>query len=211
MERWVCKRCFASNDGAVDACTTCGWPRGEAVEPGAGDVPAYALPAPAAPRAVPWWRTLVRFWWVAALVVVAGVTWFSQAHRDASGSITSGGKVDIGSLKVGDCFDTPASGEVSEVTGRPCGEAHEYELFAIAQDTVHSDFPDDAAMQSFLLDACGQAFADYVGTSIDSSRLGILQVTPTPDGWARGDRAFFCATYDPENNRLTSSVRGSGR
>lgn len=212
MDRWVCKRCFASNEGDASACSTCGWPRGEAPPPqetltqGAGYAP-VAGPV----RPVPWWRPLLRYWWIVAIGAVIYLGWMSQAHRDASGTITSGGSVRLSDLQVGDCFDAPGTGEISEVTGRPCADAHQFELFAIATDSVDTTYPDDVAMAAFLSSACGEAFNAYVGTTFSSTSLGILPVTPTEDGWSHGDRTFFCALYDPAQSRMTGSLRGSGR
>ena len=61
---------------------------------------------------------------------------------------------------------------------------------------------------------CRQCFASNegdIGISPATSGLGLLQVTPTEDGWSRGDRTFYCAVYDPNEDRLTSSLHGSGR
>ncbi len=138
-------------------------------------------------------------------------SYLGQARRDASGAITTAGTVALTDLRVGDCFDVPGGGTISQVTGRPCSEAHAYELFVVATDTVDATYPDDATMAAFLSNACGQTFNDYVGTSYNTTVLGILPVTPTENGWSRGDRTFFCAVFDPDNDRLTSSLRGSGR
>ena len=215
MDRWVCKRCFASNDGDVWACTACGWPRGEVPAPSEtlGPAPAYA-PAAGPVRPTPWWRPLLRYSWIVAIVVVGGyalIGYLGQARRDASGTITSGGSVRLAELQVGDCFDAPATGEITEVTGRPCTNEHQFELFAIAQDTADSTYPDDATMGTFLASACGSTFETYVGSSYQASSLGILPVTPTEDGWSHGDRTFFCAAYDPAQDRLTGSLRNAAR
>lgn len=215
MDRWVCKRCFASNDGDVSACGACGWPRGEDPVPSEtlAAAPAYA-PAAGPERPTPWWRPFLRYWWVVAILVIGGYAlsgYLGQARRDASGSITTAGSVALTELRVGDCFDAPSGGTVSRVTGRPCADSHTFELFAIATDSVDETYPDDAAMGSFLASACVPAFADYVGSAYGASALEILPVTPTEDGWSRGDRTFFCAVYDPATGQLTGSLHGSGR
>jgi hypothetical protein len=214
MDRWVCKRCFASNEGDAAACSTCGWPRGEVPPP---EEPLDPLPAPASQpgpvQPAPWWRPLLRYWWVVGIILVGGyalVGYLGQAHRDADGRITSAGSVTLSELRVGDCFDAPSGGTISRVTGRPCPQTHAFELFAIATDSVHDSYPDQATMGSFLASACIPAFADYVGTPYGSSTLAILPVTPSEDGWSHGDRTFFCALYDPAQSRLTGSLRGSG-
>lgn len=211
MDRWVCKRCFASNEGEAGACTICGWPRGEVFAEANDPIPAYAAPLPAArPGPAPWWRPLLRYGWVAVLLVGAVVVWSTQAHRDSSGRISSGGSMDIGQLQIGDCFDA-GDGVLSQVTAHPCSTAHTYELFAIAEDTVDTDYPDDATIAQFLAGSCEPAFAEYVGISLEQSSLGVIQVAPTADGWSRGDRTFLCAAYDPASDRTTGSLRGTRR
>lgn len=215
MDRWVCKRCFASNEGDVSACSACGWPRGEVPPPDDTLAPVPgAVPASGPPPPAPWWRPLLRYWWIVAIIVVGGyafIGYLGQAQRDANGSITSAGSVKLADLRVGDCFDSPGTGAVSEVTGRPCTAEHEYELYVVASDDVDDTYPDDAGMAAFLSSACIPPFTTYVGLDYQGSQLEILPVTPTQDGWSRGDRRFFCALYDPGQSRLTGSLRGSAR
>ncbi len=178
----------------------------------------HSLPArlPAAPAPAPArrWEPLIRYWWLIGIVVVGAFVltgYLGGAGRGADGSITTAGRVAFKDLRVGDCFDAGGAGTITEVTGRPCSEPHEYELFVITTDTVDTAYPDDPTMAAFLTNACGEAFTAYVGTPVTSTALGILPVTPSQDGWSRGDRTFFCAIFDPANKRLTSSLRGSGR
>jgi len=142
-------------------------------------------------------------------VAVGG--YITQARRDDSGAIQSGGTVQIDKLKVGDCYDSPGTGEISEVTGRPCGQTHEYELIALIQDTQHTTYPDDATFQDFVGSSCVPVFEDWVGITIDQSTLDIAWVVPSSDAWDHGDRTVICSVYDPANNKLTSSLKGSRR
>jgi hypothetical protein len=215
MDRWVCKRCFASNEGDVSACSACGWARGEVLDAAdsPSSVPAFAPPSGPV-RPAPWWRPLLRYWWILAIVAVGSyalVTFLGQARRDANGSITTAGSMTLSELRVGDCFDAPSDGTISRVTGRPCADAHRFELFAIASDSVDQAYPDDATMGTFLASACIPAFTEYVGSAYGTSSLEILPVTPTADGWSRGDRTFFCAVFDPDRSQLSGSLRGASR
>ena len=225
MERWVCKRCYASNDEDQPSCTRCGLGRGATPEtpwapnassasvPGAGyggetQPQPYAASTP--PRRA-WWRPLLRFWWIGLLVVGALGGYFTQAHRDDSGAIQTGGTVKIDKLKVGDCYDAPGTGEISEVTGRPCGQTHEFELIAIVQDTQQAAYPDDATFHNFIVSSCVPIFEDWIGIAIDQSALDVASVVPSSDAWRDGDRTVICSVYDPANNKLTSSLKGSRR
>lgn len=206
MDRWVCKRCFASNEGDASVCASCGLERGVVPPPSEVRLP---VSAQARPRA--WWRPLLRYWWIAGLVVVGGVGYLTQAHRDSSGAIQTGGKVQISDLRIGDCYDAPGQGEVSEVTGRPCTQSHEYELIAKVDDTQDTTYPTETQFQDFVGQACLPMFEAWVGISFDQSALQIAWVEPSSDGWSRGDRTVFCSAYDPANSKLTSSLKNARR
>jgi len=142
-----------------------------------GETPPQPYAASIPPRRA-WWRPLLRFWWIGLLVVGALGGYFTQAHRDDSGAIQTGGTVKLDKLKVGDCYDTPGTGEISEVTGRPCGQTHEYELIAIIQDTQQTAYPDDATFHDFVVSSCVPIFNDWVGIAIDQSALTSRRSSP---------------------------------
>jgi hypothetical protein len=145
------------------------------------------------------------------VIVLAVGGYLTQAHRNDAGAIQSGGTVQIDKLRVGDCYDAPGTGEISEVTGRPCGQSHEYELIALIQDPAQGTYPADAAFQDFVGQSCVPVFESWVGQAIDNSSLDIAWVVPTKDGWDKGDRTVICSVYDPNNSKLTSSLKGSHR
>ena len=103
-ERWVCLRCFASNDGSAATCSNCGLERG--VDPAAGASGDGAVGAPAIPQASQGggfpWRWVI--YGVIALVVVGGSVLFA-ARRDDTGAISDAGDMSVFDLTVGDCFD----------------------------------------------------------------------------------------------------------
>jgi hypothetical protein len=206
VDRWVCTRCFTSNDGDATTCAQCGLERGAVPPPGDA---AVATQETAGERK--WWMPLLRFWWVGALVVLLAAGFISQARHNDAGQIQSAGKVDITDLRVGDCYDADKTDEISEVTGRPCSETHEYELFAIVQDTEHDAYPGDAGFDDLVARRCLPEFEVWVGKSLDSSTLDIFYVIPSEDSWGQGDRSVACAVYDRANSKLTGSVKGSRR
>jgi len=65
-----------------------------------------------------------------------------------------------GDLKVGDCFDEPATGgEISDVQHHPCTEAHTAEVVFIGDMTGdNSTYPSDDQFDQFAATNCLPAF-----------------------------------------------------
>lgn len=207
-ERWVCRRCFTSNGGDAGACSNCGLARGSEVPAGELRETAAAAPAPLASR----WSWLLRFWWIGLviLVVVGGAIF--AARRDETGQIVGAGDLQVFDLQPGDCFDLkdPTEEEVVAVEAKPCTEPHQYEMFLITS-LPDGEYPGEAEFLGLLERECLSPFAEFVGIGLEESRLDIFWLTPTESGWAAGDREMRCAVFDPFDEELTESMRGSAR
>ena len=211
MSRWVCLRCFESNEAAFTACQSCGLARGAQPEPGEMHPGAVAA-EPQSSRAGGLVGLLLRYWWVLLVVAAPIGGLIFNAQRGDGGAITRAGDLVVADLRVGDCFDLKDADEetIDDVTARPCGEAHEFEL--MYRGSVSSDgYPSEAAFQAWLQDNCLPAFAEYVGVSFPESTLDIFWFQPTEDGWDAGDHSVQCAIYDPADAQLTSAVRNAAR
>ena len=189
--RWVCRRCFASNDPGATTCVQCGLERGAdpasaapATDPVTGrplSVEPQWMPAPPPER--PTWLTLVqRFWFIGLIVIVAAVGWYLSARRDDSGQIANSGNMEVQELRVGDCFDLQdeAAAEISEVEAKPCTQAHKYELIHAAT-MPESEYPSDDAFDAFSEAECIPAFNAYTGIDWNASVLQMLPLTPTEE------------------------------
>ncbi|HET9541272.1 MAG TPA: septum formation family protein [Candidatus Limnocylindria bacterium] len=222
--RWVCPRCFESNEADADRCVKCDLERGadpaavaatapgdpaampgtEGAEPfpAAPGGPATASPAPASNR--PGWLQLVlRFWWVGLIVIGGGIAAFNYL----------GGSRPVTELSAGDCFDLPegdAEEGISDVTKQECTEPHQYEMFFVG-DLPDGPFPSEAEMNLWIDANCLPAFTDYVGIDYNSSVLDARTIVPAEDGWNDGDHSVQCAIYDDQNPQLTESVRNAAR
>jgi hypothetical protein len=209
-ERWVCKRCFSSNEGTVGACARCGLTRG--AESSAEDQQSWAaqagVGAPAAPQ--PAWRGLLRYWWIPALAIFLAVGYFTTARRGDDGSLSTAGTVSVDDLQVGDCFNSGDETEISSVDGRPCADPHQYEVFAIDRYEADS-FPTDAEMEQVFYSVCDAPFASYVGVSYAESELWASMITPSEETWGSGDREFICYLHEEDESDITGSMRGSNR
>ena len=115
--RWVCPRCFESNEADADRCVKCDLERGAdpaaaaATAPGAAAADARRPKAPSPPRRHPaargppppapesnrpgWLQLVLRFWWVGLLVIGGGIAAFNYL----------GGSRPVTDMSVGDCFD----------------------------------------------------------------------------------------------------------
>ena len=218
-ERWVCKRCFADNDATTGACARCGLMRG--AESSEADRAAWVaqVGAPAAAPA-PGWRKWARFWWIPAIAIAIGVGYFTTARRGDDGSVTGGGQLSAGDLRAGDCFDFRSEDaeaeEISDVHAVPCTEAHDFEVYRVADHTATA-YPAQAEWQSVYVEHCVAAFDSYVGAPYETSAIYASMMTPTFEAWSEGDHEIVCYLYEPvgtsetEVLRLTESLRGAAR
>lgn len=215
--RWVCQRCYESNEADATACTRCGLERG--ADPSgadaAGSTPAGAQWAPPVAKQDSrpvWLSLLLRFGWVGVIIVIALVGVVLNARRDDSGQITAGGTLQVSDLRIGDCFDfkDPEADEVDEVQGQPCTAPHGYELMHTF-NMLGDAYPNDAEFDTQVGAECLPAFEAYVGTDYDSSVLVLGPLTPTEELWGSGDHSVQCVISDPNDAQLTSSLKGAAR
>jgi hypothetical protein len=215
-ERWVCKRCFADNDGGSGACQRCGLVRGaEATE---ADQTAWsaASSAEAEKRRGGLLPQLLRFWWIPAAAIALAIGYFTTAQRGDDGSLNTAGNVTVFDLRVGDCFNAAEfsdneQAEVSDVDGVPCSEPHTFEVFAVA-DYDGAEYPaTDAQFETAFGELCVPPFEDYVGVPYVDSELYASAITPTEQGWNDGDREFICHLHTENADMLTGSQRDANR
>jgi hypothetical protein len=222
-ERWVCRQCFADNEGDATHCSRCGLARfagaGDAVrdpmappdDPNAADGSPMPQWSPQPPPSKPFWQRLIPFWWVGliAVVLVGGVLF--NARRDEGGAITDGGTLHVNELQVGDCFNTDATDTIDEVDAVPCGEAHSYELFHVFTMTDGGSYPTSTEFTQQEEAACVPAFEEYVGAEFLASALYVTTIEPTEEGWDDGDHEVQCILHERDKSAVTGTQRGSNR
>jgi hypothetical protein len=196
-DRWVCKRCYADNEGTATTCVRCGLQRGADVSLQAQQAwQAQAQPTEPAPV----WRGLLRYAWIPVVGIVLVV-----------GFLLSQGQRDLSNLAVGDCFNAAEAEEISSVESRSCSEPHQFEVIHVFDWPSPSDpYPSVDAQDEFVFNECAPAFATYVGAEYLASSLDFSYLSPTEEGWSQGDHEFVCAIFDPTDDVLDSSVRDSG-
>ena len=217
-DRWVCKRCFADNEGTATACQRCGLIRG--AEATASDQTTWAASTQPAPPArgrgggvLP---QLLRFWWIPAVVIALAIGYFTTAQRGDDGSLSTSGNVTVDDLRVGDCFNAAevTSGEeaeIGDVDGVPCNQPHSFEVFAVTNYNGSVYPATQAQFESAFAEVCVPPFEDYVGVPYADSLLWASAITPTEEGWNAGDREFICHLHEEDASMLSESQRGASR
>jgi hypothetical protein len=173
-----------------------------------------AVAEPAGPSRVPIWRR-IPIGGIVFLVLVFGggiSSLLFGAGRGDSGEIAKPGDLTAVDLRVGDCFDLkdPAADLIENVVARPCSQEHQYEMF-FTGSMPEGDYPPDSVFEVFMNTNCMPAYLGYVGHDYQTSKFDVYWLSPSADGWSHGDRSIQCAVYDPEMDRLTSSLKGAKR
>lgn len=198
-ERWVCKQCFADNDGSAASCVRCGQQRNaELSQPETGWTPAAAAAQPEQSEGL---RRYARFAWVPVLAVVLVI-----------GYLAASGQRALEDLAVGHCFNAPDGEEISEIERTDCDEPHAFEVVHVVDWPLSDDvYPTVFEQNHFLSQECVPAFDAYVGKAFFDSELDLYLLTPSEQSWSDGDREFVCSAYDPVGRTLTASVKDSRR
>ncbi len=161
----------------------------------------------------PWRRIPLRLALIVALIAAGGIAgWVTNASRSSSGDITKGGDLTSNDLRVGDCWNMkdPSADVVDNVTARPCGESHKYEVFYVGS-VSEGAYPTEDAFSTWVEGACVPAFGTYVGKAYADSVLDISWLYPNSDSWSAGDRTVECSAYNPNDDGMTASVKGSAQ
>jgi hypothetical protein len=148
------------------------------------------------------------------LLFVVGIAAYvsGRADRDASGAVVSPGRVNVSSLKVGDCIQLPGDSATSviDVTGVPCATPHDGEVYVLAQLTSTGDYPGDGQVQNDAAAKCQAAFEPFVGKAFDDSTLGFTFIYPQKQEWGRGGRTVTCIVT-ADHAQTTGSLKGSAK
>ncbi len=133
--------------------------------------------------------------------------------RGSDGNITEGGDVGVFALDVGDCFDQPPDGNISEVAGVPCADPHDTEVYAKFDMEGGDDapYPGDAAVRTASEECIGALFEDYVGLDYATSRFQAFPITPTQETWESdlNDREIICTANTVDGTQITGSIQGT--
>jgi hypothetical protein len=116
-------------------------------------------------------------------------------------------------LKVGDCFDEPASltETVEDVQHHPCSDTHDAEVFFVADySTGGADaYPADAEMEAWVTEHCFPAFLGYTGRDfVTDPDFGIAWFQPDQEGWKDSQRVT-CYLYRLDETPFKGSQKAA--
>lgn len=144
----------------------------------------------------------------------AGPTTSAPTTTSTPATTSGGGRtgpISVFDLQVGDCIDTPTG---PTVTGVPCAQAHDFEVFALFDIAGEpgAAYPGDSTVSDLANTGCqGERFTEYIGEDYATSSIYATSLNPSESTWTeQDDREVVCLAM-AQTGQLTGSVRGSGR
>ena len=136
---------------------------------------------------------------IAVIVVFLGIVLFAVRDNQSAKD-----------LAIGTCFDRPSGSTITTVVKHACTEAHDAEVFHVAEYTPAGSYPGNVAFDAYIDGACSPVFESYVGESVDASAdLTYGWYSPTEEGWNNGIHKFTCYAARKDEAKLTQSVKNS--
>lgn len=123
-----------------------------------------------------------------------------------------GGKGNVFSLKVGQCFDDPdvVAAEIIDVIIVDCSSPHDNEVYA-AFDLAGTAFPGVDEVFDAAHRGCEDRFSAYVGEPLAAGALAATFLAPTEQSWDNSDdREVICYLLDRRGAPLRGPMRGTG-
>jgi hypothetical protein len=143
--------------------------------------------------------------WAIRILIIAVIAGGAFIFRDKlSGN--------AGDLKVGDCYDDPASTtEIKDVQHHPCNEAHTAEVVFVGKMTGDdATYPADSVVEAWVGANCVPAWNGYTGKDANTDPvLGLGFYQPTQTGWTKGDRDVICYVGRMDGTPVTTSLKVS--
>jgi hypothetical protein len=148
-------------------------------------------------------------WIILAILAVVGANTSTATRSSATGVITHRGRMNVFSLKIGDCFDNPAGAKtVHTVTAIPCDQPHNAQIYGkFKLSGSDLSYPGAAAVAQLARSGCN-ARTGSVNKSLTSSAMSIRIFLPTQVAWITGQRTVNCMIVNPKAD-LTSSLLNS--
>jgi len=152
---------------------------------------------------------------LSSLAALGTLAWIGEgigtAHRSAStGHINKKGRLDVFSLRVGDCFQIPSMNRVREgfanVKAVPCLTAHNAQVFARFGAADPGSYPGRGALIRQAHHGCTKRLV-----AIDKSKLSrtlrLVFLYPTQLAWLEGSRGIRCILRDNSRDLTTSLLK----
>jgi hypothetical protein len=147
--------------------------------------------------------------WLAGVTSIVAYNAANRAHRSGSGQITTPGSMNIFSLRTGDCFDNPGSGNFSTVTAIPCTQPHNAQMFAEFNAANSSSYPGSSALLKEATNGCNSRVAGSVDKAKITNTMQIRFLYPLSGSWSLGHRAISCLLVNSTADLRSSLLIGS--
>ena len=134
-----------------------------------------------------------------AVVVVGagiwGVSGEDHTKRDTSGSIVRAGQLGAFATKLGDCFESVPTGDISTVQGVPCNSAHHWQVVYKGELTLASF--ELTSVQNASTSLCNSAITGIAQSlpqnlASEYQNASTSSIIPTSASWDKGDRGVDC-------------------
>jgi hypothetical protein len=148
-------------------------------------------------------------WITLIALAVMGANTSTATRSSTTGIITHSGRINVFSLKIGDCFDNPAGAKtVHSVTAIPCDQPHNAQIYAkFKLSGSDLSYPGAAGVARMARSGCN-ARTGSVNKSMTTSAMSIRIFLPAELAWITGQRTVSCMIVNPKAD-LTSSLLNS--
>ena len=126
----------------------------------------------------------------------------------ACSALPSGRQAAPAEPQVGQCVQNAESEEISGLQVTDCTKPHQAEIFYTVELSAKQRIPEED-LSDYARDTCIDAFEGYVGRSYEESELDTMELYPSEESWAAGERTIVCFAISPDNEPLVGSVKDS--
>jgi hypothetical protein len=145
------------------------------------------------------------------ILLIGGLIALGASVKPSSGSggVAHRARVNVFSLRAGNCFQNPPAGQtlqgVTYVTVVPCTTRHNAQVFVEFRAAGGSGYPGQAALQRQADAGCRARIAGHLDRSKITSSMSLHYLYPLAGSWADGHRTITCLIVDTSAG-LTSSL-----
>jgi hypothetical protein len=113
-------------------------------------------------------------------------------------------------LAPGDCFRGLGRNQDLRVRLRACSETHQAEVYG-ALELSAARYPGVEVLRQRAATDCARRFAGYTGEPAGpGTELAFVEVVPTLNSWAAGDRRALCVALGVDGAPLEASIAAGG-
>lgn len=164
--------------------------------------------------------TLRKMLMTSLAIASLSITGCSEAQQEQATQTLGLDEKEVLSLQVGSCFDDPSNTTtdsqenelITDVPIRDCDKPHDNEVFHLFDLPDVSTVSNEEALGEIIFSECDKAYEAYIGKSYEEfeDKATYTYLMPNDEALAEGDRDVFCYLYHPNEEPLTSSLKGSG-